>query len=681
MFNLRTRSLTQQISAATIATIAIILLILTTATTWVAKRSAVESSQSELGNQIKTMQVVLDSYFENVKSRSERQFKILNELMPGELSLGDQLVTVNGVSMPAVTMGGRVINGDHKFLEELKTITDNEAAIIVIHDGKVLRASTLLKKDGKFLDGSEIPATDPVAKQLLSGQDYAGLTVRNGSYFFSKVRVLKDANGKPYGGLSLRLNLQSELNQISNMFKSLKIAKTGYVSIIRVGDEKVGGSEFVLHPTLAGKSLNDLKTQPEIANNLRSISTGPLGVSTMDGYLGGMDVNANALLAVGKSDAWQWRVVAGAPMSEFLEQSNLTRNLNMLAGLIAAVICTLVVSWTLSHKLKPLTHVAQALKRLGSGDLNAHVEKVQANSRNEIDVLGSALNNTAEQMKQLIGGVDQASREIQEAANNLLEQVEVARQCSEQQFDASSSMSASVEQMHAAVSQVAENATEAAQASANVSEETNRGRDMVSGTIADMNTISQQVNSSAEVVQTLGESSQQILNIVSVIRDIAEKTNLLALNAAIEAARAGEAGRGFAVVADEVRKLAEMTRQSTQEISSTVGNIVGQTQTAVTFMESVSTGVGESVERANNAGSALDEIDQLIERSAVRANDIAHSTSEQRIATERLAQAVEKITDLAHRNHTATQNSEESARQMMGLAHRLKDALSQFKAA
>jgi methyl-accepting chemotaxis protein len=204
---------------------------------------------------------------------------------------------------------------------------------------------------------------------------------------------------------------------------------------------------------------------------------------------------------------------------------------------------------------------------------------------------------------------------------------------------------------------------------------------MVAGTVADMGSIANQVEQSAGVVQSLGQNSQQILNIVEVIRDIADRTNLLALNAAIEAARAGESGRGFAVVADEVRKLAEQTRTSTQEISATVDSILAQTHLAVDKMSGVSRSVGEGAARAKQAGLALDEIDHQIESSVTWANDIAHSTSEQQVVTERFADTVLRIHQLAQRNHGASENSDLAAREMIALSHRLTEVVQKFKLA
>lgn len=673
-------SLTKQISISAAGVILLTMAVLTTTITITGHNAAISAAQSDLKQQSETVQKVLDGYFEAVNARAERQFKLLEQWMPGEITESPQMINTNGQDLPGLRVGSTLVNGNTDFLEQFKSLTGGEIAILSVHSGKLYRASTLLKKDGKAMHGSEIAATDPVAAALLAGSDYSGLTVRNGKYFFSKVKVLKDAQGRVFGGLSLRISLDGELAQIRELFSSLKVAETGKVAILRTGGDNTGGGEWVLHPTLESKTINDMPKDSAWAQATLDLITNKPDITELNTNL--LDGSQTAsLTATAPSKSWKWLAVVTAPADEFLAANNNTRNQVIFAGILASLICAGTMYLLLKNRLQALGEVATALHKLGQGDLSANVKHAQQDSQNEVDVIGVALNRTSEQVRELIRGVESACGEIAQSSEALVKQAQVARDCSEQQFDASSSMSATVEEMHATVSQVADNAAEAASAGGHVIEETSRGRKMVGGTVNDMNTISAQVAQSSEVIQSLGANSQQILNIVNVIQDIANKTNLLALNAAIEAARAGEQGRGFAVVADEVRKLAEQTSQSTQEISTTVGNIVQQTEMAVEKMGHVRQGVSEGVDRAHQAGLALDEIDTLIERSAVRANDIAHSTSEQKIATERFAESVMRITELAQRNNTASENSEVAAREMIDLSNRLKSALQKFRTA
>lgn len=677
---LKKSSLTKQISTAATLVILITMGVLTTVVTNAGGRAAIDVAQNELRQQAISIQRMLDGYFEAVSLRSERQFSTLEQWMPGPLTLGSQMVDTNGVMLPELLVAGETVNASPKLLEQFRKLTGNEIAFLVVHEGRVYRASTFLEQNGKPMYGSEISLADPVSQALLKGQDYNGLIVRSGRYYFLKTKAIRDAQGRVFGGVSLRLSLDGELAQIRALFKSLKVAETGGVSILRVGGEDNGGGEWILHPSFERKSLNDMNQNADwlaviqgLMKEMPSVTHVQLNPAT------GQQIDA--LVSTAKSEPWGWLAIVSAPKNEFLIQSISTRNLVIFSGVLASLICAVVLYWLLRARLRPLSDVVSVLSLVGEGDLSARVQAIDEKSQNEIDLIGCAVNKSTLHMCALIRGVESACEEILGSSEALEAQAKVAKECSDQQLQASVHMSSGVEEMHATVSQVAQNASEAARASDQVRQETSRGKSMVSGTVSDMGSIAQQVEHSAQVVVSLGENSQQILNIVKVIREVADRTNLLALNAAIEAARAGEFGRGFAVVADEVRQLAEQTNRSTQEISSTVDSILGQTGLAVEKMSSVRQGVSDGVTRAQQAGLALDEIDRQIESSSSLASDIAHSTSEQKIVTERFADTVLRIHELAQRNHGASESTGQAAREMIDLSARLKSALQKFKTA
>ena len=187
------------------------------------------------------------------------------------------------------------------------------------------------------------------------------------------------------------------------------------------------------------------------------------------------------------------------------------------------------------------------------------------------------------------------------------------------------------------------------------------------------------VNKSAETVKELGKSSDQIGEIIGVIDDIADQTNLLALNAAIEAARAGEQGRGFAVVADEVRKLAERTTKATKEIAGMIKKIQADTTGAVQSMEEGTQEVERGIELADKAGMSLKEIVGVSQKVTDMVTQIAAASEEQSSASEQISKNVEGISKVTGETAQGTQQIARAAEDLNRLTENLQKLIGQFK--
>ena len=194
-----------------------------------------------------------------------------------------------------------------------------------------------------------------------------------------------------------------------------------------------------------------------------------------------------------------------------------------------------------------------------------------------------------------------------------------------------------------------------------------------------MQKIADVVRESGESIGKLSKSADQIGEIISVIDDIADQTNLLALNAAIEAARAGEQGRGFAVVADEVRKLAERTGKATTEISGMIKSIQNETAEAVKGMEAGTTEVEQGRELADKAGNSLNEIVNMSQRVMDMIQQIATATEEQSSAAEEISKNIEHISTVTEENAKGAEQSAAAAEQLNRQAEGLKQIVSEYK--
>ncbi len=319
---------------------------------------------------------------------------------------------------------------------------------------------------------------------------------------------------------------------------------------------------------------------------------------------------------------------------------------------------------------------ASEAEQLASGNLTRRVE---LKTRDELGEVAGSFNKVAASFRNLTGNVQAGARQLAGAAQEVKLASDQISESTRQQSDAASSMAASVEEMTVGIDQISHNAREADLASREAGELSTQGSRMVESLVSEIQQIAESVNESARSIEELGQQSQRITAIVSVIKEIADQTNLLALNAAIEAARAGEAGRGFSVVADEVRKLAERTSSSTQEIDTMVQAIQRGTQAAVGNMQHGVRRVNDGVVQARQAGEAMVCIRNGAERVVSRVGEISAALSEQAMAANDIARNVEHIAQMSEQNSSQALDSTEVAADLLALSGHLKQQVNGYQ--
>ena len=265
------------------------------------------------------------------------------------------------------------------------------------------------------------------------------------------------------------------------------------------------------------------------------------------------------------------------------------------------------------------------LSSLADGDLT-----VQATVTEDITgAIADSINYAIEALRELVATVNDSSILVDAAAKQTEASSRHLVRSSEAQAKQAAAASDSMGQMAASIEEVSGNAERCSDVARHAVEVAHKGGEAVRRTIAGMNTIRETIQDTSKRIKRLGESSQEIGNIVELIEEIAEQTNILALNASIEASRAGEASRGFAVVADEVQKLAERSTNATKKIEVLVSTIQSDTNEAVVSMERSTTDVVGGALLAENAGAALDEIEQVSHQIASLVHNISGSSKEQ----------------------------------------------------
>jgi methyl-accepting chemotaxis protein len=321
-----------------------------------------------------------------------------------------------------------------------------------------------------------------------------------------------------------------------------------------------------------------------------------------------------------------------------------------------------------------MKELAGAAETIAANDLRVEIEP-----KSERDVLGNSFKMMVENLSSVIRETTENADQLVSAATEIASASEQMSRGANDQSDQVTQVSAAVEEMTATIVESSKNAGEANEASKSSSESATTGGQVVNDTIQGMQKISEVVRESAESIAKLATSADQIGEIIGVIDEISDQTNLLALNAAIEAARAGEHGRGFAVVADEVRKLAERTGKATGEISDMVKGIQQETGAAVSSMEAGTQEVDKGRELADKAGNSLNEIVNVSQQIMDMIGQMSSASEEQSAAAEQISKNIERISTVTKETATGAEQSAAAAEQLNRQAEGLKAMVGRFQ--
>ncbi|WP_319471416.1 bacteriohemerythrin [uncultured Pseudodesulfovibrio sp.] len=361
--------------------------------------------------------------------------------------------------------------------------------------------------------------------------------------------------------------------------------------------------------------------------------------------------------------------------------------ISQLVCVVFGILIVLIVLYNLTTKLTtPLANLQHFASKIANGDLNAKiegsyteellalknatvtmVENLKENME-EAEIKGKQAEESAdaarsamaeahsqqEQVKDLLSTMSRAAEQaagisqgVAASVTQLASRVDEVNQGTDVQRDRMTETATAMEEMNATVLEVAHNASNAAESASRARENAQVGAEGVRQAVTSIDAIKDQILELNESMGELGSQAEGIGQIMNVVTDIADQTNLLALNAAIEAARAGEAGRGFAVVADEVRKLAEKTMQATKEVGDAVSTIQSQARSNIAAVEKSVKDIIKSNESAEESGRFMAEIVDIVGETAGQVESIATASEEQSAASEEINQAITDVTQIA----------------------------------
>jgi methyl-accepting chemotaxis protein len=348
-----------------------------------------------------------------------------------------------------------------------------------------------------------------------------------------------------------------------------------------------------------------------------------------------------------------------------------------LLVIAAAIILLSMLAYHLAHSIRQRMDAMCDLMEYIGTSLD-FTRRITIHHDDELGRAARAFNQLLDRMQGNLKSIFTASSEVSSEAQTLSQTAKQVAAASATQSESAAQMAATMEQMTASISHVANQAKITHQGATEAGRLVDDSSGIIGQTIQDIHEISGVIRSSASSIHQLETYSAQVGSVITVIREIADQTNLLALNAAIEAARAGEQGRGFAVVADEVRKLAERTTKSTQEISTTIATMVERSQEATAQMKSAELLVASGVQRADNADQAIRHIGENAEGATRSISDISAAIQQQGAASLNIATQVERTAQMSEESSAAAEHTAQSAAHLDQVARQQIAILSRY---
>ena len=352
----------------------------------------------------------------------------------------------------------------------------------------------------------------------------------------------------------------------------------------------------------------------------------------------------------------------------------------MIIAAITALLSLLsiaVMFYTLrSALIKPLDGVIEVVDKSARKDFRPRLE---IRFHDDIGRLSTAINQMAEGLSKAIRGIAGVTDDLSKNAIKLKGAVDETLEGTDKQAQQASQIATAAEQMTQTVLGIARNSSTASASAREAMDVAQQGKDVVRQSVDKISSAGEATRDLAAMIGKMNARVQEIGNIISVISEIADQTNLLALNAAIEAARAGEQGRGFAVVADEVRKLAAKTMNATHEIASRIKAVQEDSGMTDQSMKVALGHVTDSVAFMTTASDSLGRIVNTVQRTSDEITQIATSVEEQTATSEDIASNIEDISRIAKKTQESTENLKAIFEGLKNLSQQLKTTVDEFK--
>lgn len=620
-----------------------------------------KDTQNKLDTNVAKMVQTIDVYNEALEANAVKLYRVFADQFGSFYLNPDERIDVNGVSTPMIASSGEILNNKFGQVGKFSDLTGDIATVFAKDGDDFVRVSTsLLKEDGTRAMGTYLGKKSPAYEPIMNKQTYVGNARLFGKDYVTVYAPIIDMENEVIGILFIGYDFSKGLEALKKKFSAMKIGKNGYFYAINT-KTKI----FDIHQTQSGKAVSG-----SIFENIMKKKNGDIK----------FEVNGESKEVVFKEfPKWNWIVVGEVNLDDFKESSTTLRNNLLIASVIITVIISLiiwlVISKSVSNPLKELIRKTEYLSS-GDGDLT---QKLDVKGNDEIARASHGINTFIEKVRVLIA----------DAKNLSSENSSIAHELSTTSIHVGELVEDSTNIVNTTTNQAGQIQNEM-KSSINEAETSKKELEEANGFLHEANeailslTEDIKISAATEIelagkIQQLSSDTEQVKDVLQVIGDIADQTNLLALNAAIEAARAGEHGRGFAVVADEVRQLAERTQKSLVEINSTISVIVQSIMDSSEQMTSNS----QKVEELSKTAVAVEEKIQQLSSVMGNATSMAEKTVISYIDTgkdiEDIIQSVGKINDFSTQNARSVEEIASAAEHMNKMTETLNNKLAEFR--
>ncbi|MDH1620998.1 methyl-accepting chemotaxis protein [Pseudomonas chengduensis] len=645
------------------AMLALVLVLLISVSTLFALRSLNEANlvtrEKHLGSEAGLLADQLETFHGSLRESTQRLAGLFEQRFSTGLQVrSEERVSVGSLQTPALYLGATRLNNEFTEVDDFTRMTAGVATVFVRDGSEFIRITTsLTKQDGARALGTALDHQHPAYQRLLAGQSYVGRALLFDRNYMTQYTPVRDGSGQVIAVLFVGFDYTDAQKLQFNKLSEFRIGETGSLALL---DEQ---GKWLVKPAGTGA----LDTLPA--------ALGDLIAHSGDG--GFWNDGQNEFYSVAMPFAGgPWTVLASMPREEIQAVTWRVGTQLAIGSALTLLLAVIAVVWLLRRKLRPLGDLVQQAQALGAGDLGARMAQ---SSDDEIGELARSFNRMGEALASMVAGIRSAAQDVSARSQSMSTLSRDAYQGIDQQSGEISSMAGAVEEFSATSQNIADNMRSTERMASANAQQTRIGRTSMDQASEALVQIAEALEQTSTVINGLGQRSQEIGGIVSVITAIADQTNLLALNAAIEAARAGEQGRGFAVVADEVRNLAGRTREATNEISTMIGSVQSETSSAIATMEQGRQLMQDGLERNAKVASALAQISEQSEAAGEQFAAITTATSEQSSTATVLSSNLQSIAQANGEQREVVANLADTARELDRLAAQLRQEVERFR--